>query len=83
MSDRAATEHKFNDLLQEYRRDILPLLVENYDNLSNADRMLLEAMYNFFCGLHSLVHLAECANSGILAAEKGLLDESARVLGSK
>ena len=30
MSDRASTQIKFNELLEDYHRDILPLTVENY-----------------------------------------------------
>ena len=34
MSDRAATETKFNALLKDYRESVLPDVVENYETLS-------------------------------------------------
>ena len=76
MSDRAATELKFNQLLQDYRKDTLPQFIEGYDCLSEDDRAPLERMYNFFCALHSLVHIAEVSSKAILESEKALLPES-------
>jgi len=31
ISDRAATEVRFNELLEEYRKEILPLVYHNYE----------------------------------------------------
>ena len=58
MSDKAATEVKFNRLLEEYRKDILPEVVHNYDQLDEESRESLGRLNNFFCGLHTLVHMA-------------------------
>jgi hypothetical protein len=33
MSDRASTEIKFNELVQDFRRQILPDLIENWSNI--------------------------------------------------
>ena len=74
ISDRGATEHKCNELLKEYRNKILPVVIENYGKMSEADGKPLTNMYNFFCALHSMVHIAECANNSIPEAEKGLAD---------
>ena len=38
MSDRASTQIKFNDLLEEYRKKVLPQTIENYEFLSEAER---------------------------------------------
>ena len=76
MSDRVATELKFNQLLQDYRKDTLPQFIEGYDCLSEDDRAPLERMYNFFCTLHSLVHIAEVSSKAILESEMALLPES-------
>ena len=34
----------------------------------------LDNMYNFFCGLHSLVHIAEASLKALVQAEMGLFD---------
>ena len=48
MSDRAATEVKFNSLLEEYRKEILPLVYYNYQTFSEGERTVLKNMSNFF-----------------------------------
>ena len=58
MSDRAATEAKFNELLQTYRAEILPVIVDDWKNLSQELQDKLSRLNNFFCGLHGLVHIA-------------------------
>lgn len=63
MSDRHAAEKKFNAILEEYRADILPTVVENWDELSEVEHDQLTRMNNFFCGLHFLVGLADCAEN--------------------
>lgn len=62
MSDRAATEMKFNELLQSYREEILPDIVQDWENLYDEDRRVLSRLNNFFWGLHSLVHIAQTAD---------------------
>lgn len=47
MSDRAATEQKFHDLLQNMRADILPLVYENWDVLSSAEQVEISRLMNF------------------------------------
>ena len=44
MSDRAATEVKFNELLRTYR-EVLPMIIEGYDDMSPADKAPLDSMY--------------------------------------
>ena len=48
MSDRASTQIKLNELLEEYRKDILPLTVSNYDVLSDAEKLSLARLCIFF-----------------------------------
>ena len=80
MSDRASTQIKFNDLLKEYRKDILPLTVKNYDTMSEAQQLSLGKLCNFFCGLHALVHLAEVASSAAVEAENGFFGEQLPIM---
>jgi E1A/CREB-binding protein len=74
LSDRAATEMKFNNLLESYRKDVLPLIYLNYDTLSDNEKQQLETLCNFFCGLHSLVNLAGVAQSSALQVETALFN---------
>ena len=48
MSDRAATKVKFNSLLADYRKEILPHVYYNYETFSEEERLTLENMSNFF-----------------------------------
>ncbi len=70
MSDRAATEVAFNTLLETYRAEILPDVMENYDALRDDEREGLTKLNNFFCGLHLLVHFADVATKAIHEYEK-------------
>jgi hypothetical protein len=76
MSDRAATQKKFNELLEEYRKTLLPDIVKDYSLLTEAEQASVGTLLNFFCGLHSLVHMAEAASSSIKAAEEGFFDSA-------
>lgn len=66
MSDRAATEYVFNDLLQTYREKLLKEHIENYNDLPDVEKDLLTRMYNFFCGLHLVVNIADVVNKVFL-----------------
>ena len=70
MSDRASTQIKFNDLLEEYRKDILPLTVENYDSMSEAQQLSLGKLCNFFCGLH-FTRPGPFGGSGVISCFEG------------
>ena len=48
MSDRANTEKSFNELLANYRAEILPLVVKNWEELSQKEKESMSEMYNFF-----------------------------------
>ena len=50
------------------------MVVEGYDNMSGEEKGPLDKMYNFFCCLHSLVHIAEASPKALVAAERGLFD---------
>lgn len=80
MSDRASTEIKFNELLQDFRSKILPDLIENWSSMSNEDQTAVSQLMNFFCGLHSLVHFAEAASRALIHTENASFDEKAPIL---
>ena len=59
MSDRAATETKFNELLKDYRDSLLPDVVHIFVTLNGDSKHAISSMNNFFCGVHTLVHMAD------------------------
>lgn len=63
MSDRASTEKHFNNLLEQFRSEILPQVIDNWENLSEEERQLCSKMNNFYCGLHLLVGMADTCES--------------------
>lgn len=80
MSDRAATEMKFNELLQSYREEIVPDIVQDWENLHDEDRRVLSRLNNFFCGLHSLVHIAQTADKALTETENKYFDGNVPIL---
>ncbi len=69
MSDSAAVEKKFNRMVEDYRADILPLVVENYNELPDEDRELVPKVNNFYCGLHGIVHTTDGCKAETLEVE--------------
>ncbi|XP_033632082.1 uncharacterized protein LOC117293760 [Asterias rubens] len=74
MSDRAATEALFNDMLQTYRKECLPLYTKGWDKFSTAAKEKLLHMNNFFCGLHLLVSMAETISASLKEFEDQFFD---------
>lgn len=79
MSDRAATQIKFNTLLEEYRQSVLPDVVDNYEHLTEDERRSMGKLCNFFCGLHALVHMADTASSCLIETDKIVFGEKAPI----
>ena len=73
MSDRAATEVKFNTLLNDYRETIMPTVIDIYDQMPEDERTAIGYLANFFCGLHDLIHIAEASEKAISETEKVLV----------
>ena len=63
MSDRHSAEKLFNQLLEEYRSEILPLVTENWVEMNEIEKDQLTSMNNFFCGLHFIVGLADATEA--------------------
>jgi len=74
MSDRAATEIRFSKLLEEFRSEILPLAIEHFPRMTDDEKLSIERLVNFFCGLHPLTHMADTADSTLAEAEKAHFD---------
>ena len=77
MSDQAATEKKFNKILEDLKRDILPEVTENWESMSEEARASAQKIINFYCGLHLLVNFAEQVNKIIATYEKDILSQNA------
>lgn len=71
MSDRAATELKFNELLESYREEVLPQVRADYNTMDDKEKETVSRLNNFFCGLHGLAHMANAAQKGLYEAEVG------------
>ncbi|KAK6180548.1 hypothetical protein SNE40_012681 [Patella caerulea] len=74
MSDRASTEKAFNTLLQNYKEEVLPKVIDNYDELSVEEKSHCGKINNFFCGLHLLCGMADVCEAGMKKYETGFLD---------
>ncbi|KAJ8303720.1 hypothetical protein KUTeg_018643 [Tegillarca granosa] len=74
MSDRASTEKGFNVMLQQYRKENLPVDLNNSDDLSTDERELCGSMNNFYCGLHLLVGMADVAETALKKFEETYLE---------
>ena len=69
MSDRHIVEKNFNSLLQCYRMEVLPSVVDNWAELGEDEQQGISTLNNFFCGLHLLVGMADVASSTLLQWE--------------
>ena len=76
MSDKAATEVRFNSLVEHYINETIPMLraVREAD-LEGEDVEVIVKLNTFFCGMHNLVHFADNAVQASLVAEKAICGE--------
>ena len=65
MFDQGPTNATFNEQLTELRKELLPKVVEKWEDLSEDSKKSLEQMGNFYCKLHLLVNLGEEANKAL------------------
>ena len=70
MSDRHIVEKNFNKLLEDYRAEVLPVVVSNWSALSIEEKVNFTSLNNFFCGMHVVVGLADTAAAVLLEWEK-------------
>uniref|UniRef100_A0A8R1I555 Uncharacterized protein n=1 Tax=Caenorhabditis japonica TaxID=281687 RepID=A0A8R1I555_CAEJA len=69
MSDSARTEIKFNAIIEEYRSQVAPEVVEKYTELSDQERTKLLNVSNFFCQLHLVSNFTNVALKCLLNLE--------------
>ena len=70
MTDRAATETKFHSLVDTYRRECLPLYYEGWSEMGETARTQAMKIYQFFCGLHLMVGMADHVNASLKSMEE-------------
>ncbi|XP_066288682.1 uncharacterized protein [Branchiostoma lanceolatum] len=70
MGDGAASQKRFNNLLEDYRTEILPKVKENWDSLSTVQQDSLSKMNHMYCNLHALIGFATYADAGLVELEK-------------
>ena len=73
MSDRANSQKCFNDMLNRYRTSILPDVVKDWEKLSDTEKESMCSMYNFFCGMHFIVGLADYSSEALRLFEEATL----------
>ena len=70
MTDRSIVEKNVNDLLKQFRSEVIPSVVTDWENLPEDVKTEATKMNNFFCGLHHVVGLADQAQQCLAAWEK-------------
>ena len=73
MSDKHSAEKLFNDILADYRAEVLPQVINGW---SGSERDQITQMNNFFCGLHYLVSLANAAEATLQTWEATINEEN-------
>ena len=76
MSDRASSHKAFNTLLSEYRAEVLPQVVSNWDSMSEDEQQSMSQMYNFFCGMHLVVNMAETVSESLKLFKKAHMEDT-------
>ena len=82
MSDRTATEPKLGKLIEDVRKEILTEVMAEYEELNDNGKSIIGQLLVFSCGLHSLVHFAECCNNSLIEAEKCMFPEKVPTTGT-
>ena len=59
MSDQAAPNIKFNQLLESYREEVLPSVRDDWETLSDTEKNAVKKKDHHFCAMYVLVNLDE------------------------
>ena len=76
MSDRHIVEKNFNQLLEDYRRSVLPELVRSWDQMTTDEQTSMATMNNFFCGMHLIVGIADVAAATLVQWESAHFEQN-------
>ena len=76
MSDRHVVQKKFNSLLEDYRLEILPVVIQEWGQLTATEQDHVSTLHNFFCGMHVLVGMADTTSITLLHWENAHFDST-------
>ncbi|XP_066285548.1 uncharacterized protein [Branchiostoma lanceolatum] len=65
MADGAASQKMFNRLVQAYREEVLPDVVQNWSELDEATKQQMTSMNHLYCNLHALIGFATYADEAL------------------
>ena len=66
MSDCHVVERNIHKLFEDYRAEYLPIVIDNFNGMTDEEKNSAVTMHNFYCGLH------------ILATTVGYIDKSVK-----
>lgn len=69
MSDRAASCKKFADLLQDFLNQVMPVARQGWSDMNPTQQEQVSHLTMFFCGLHTLVNVADGLSSTLALLE--------------
>ena len=72
MSDRAATQGKFNQIISNYRSTLRPELVEGWEDLSDEERESRKVVHEFSCQLHIIANYTNVVLAALAEHESSL-----------
>ena len=70
MTDRCATNASFVDELKTWRNEVLPLVIENYNDLPDSEKEKLTHVNHLFCSIHVIHNLGIYAEGAVKDWEK-------------
>ena len=59
MSNRCSVQNKFNNLFYEYRKSVIPKIIDNQEDLDVKQGLCITGVNDFYSGLHFLVGLTD------------------------
>ncbi|CAH1266570.1 Hypp3423 [Branchiostoma lanceolatum] len=65
MADGAASQKMFNRLVQAYREEVLPDVIENWSEMDEATKQQMTSMNHLYCNLHALIGFATYADEAL------------------
>ena len=65
MTDRHIVNCSFVEQLQEWRKEVLPLIIERYNELPDDEKDKVAQMNHVFCGLHVVHNLGTAAEAAV------------------
>ena len=75
MTDRTVVNKTFFQQFQHWRKEILPFVVENYNDLPDDEIAKISEMHHVFCGLHVIHNLGRYAENVLVEWEKVVEEE--------